>query len=134
MGGSNGTNNYTLAGTPAWQRSQRLKPIREFSHGEKEFISDSLTSETEGTLTGTQFQYIDPQPSDRRLSLTSFDFEDADSGDGEDNASAHEEEVDGGAVPRRPGNFKRAAKKLYPAKVVGGAKVLGSAIRHPMVT
>jgi hypothetical protein len=37
--------------------------------------------------------------------------------------------------PREKGQrMKNVAKKLYPAKMVGGARVLGSAFRHPMVT
>ena len=121
--------NYTLAGTPEWRETQRMKPIHEFTSGEKAFIKKSLTSKREDYVTGTRFQFIEPEPAERRLSMISFDLDD------ETEQTDHFDVPETGlqATPRRPGKFKRVAKKLYPAKVVGGAKAIGGAVRHPMV-
>ena len=114
------SNNYTLAGSPVWQELQRSKPITQFSLREREFIKDSLTSDWEQDFTGTRVMYIEPEGSDH-MSMISRD-------DNDDELHKHQPNAPG------KGKFKKMAKRLYPAKVVGSAKVIGGAIRHPMVT
>ena len=123
---SSPTKNYTLAGSPEWQKNQRSKPITQFSLREREFIKDSLTSEWDENFTGTRVVYIEPEGSDH-MSMISND--DPTEGDNSTTASLQNQ-------PNAPGKgkFKKIIKRLYPAKVVGGAKVFGGAIRHPMAT
>jgi hypothetical protein len=40
---------------------------------------------------------------------------------------------DSTGIPQQKGRFKKLAKHFYPAKMVGGARAVGGAIRHPMV-
>ena len=61
--------------------------------------------------------YMQPEGSDRHSSVISFETQ--------------EEDI---SSKDKKGKFKKMAKKLYPRKAIGGAKVLGGAIRHPMVT
>ena len=115
---------YTLAGSPEWQKTYRCKPITEFSHREREFIKESLTSEWDQDFTGTRVIYIEPEGSES-MSMISRDDEDE-----QDNSGLK----DGQSNTQGKGRFKKMAKRLYPAKVVGGAKAVGGAFRHPMVT
>jgi hypothetical protein len=115
---------YTLAGSPEWQKTYRCKPITEFSLREREFIKDSLTSEWDQDFTGTRVVYIEPEGSDG-VSMISQDDEN------EQNKIGL---TDGQSNTQGKGRFKKIAKRLYPAKVVGGAKAVGGVFRHPMVT
>ena len=119
------TNNYTLAGSPEWQKNHRSKQIGQFSFREREFIKDSLTSEWDENFTGTRVIYIEPEGSDR-MSIISND--DPTESNNSTTASLQNQ-------PNAPGKgkFKKIVKRLYPSKVVGGAKAFGGAIRHPMV-
>jgi hypothetical protein len=115
---------YTLAGSLEWQKTYRCKPITEFSLREREFIKESLTSEWDQDFTGTRVVYIEPEGSDG-MSMISQDDEN------EQNKNGLK---DGQSNTQGKGRFKKMAKRLYPAKVVGGAKAVGGAFRHPMVT
>lgn len=61
--------------------------------------------------------YMQPEGSDRHSSVISLANQEGDF-----------------SSKDKKGKFKKMAKKLYPRKAIGGAKVLGGAIRHPMVT
>jgi hypothetical protein len=128
------SNNFTLAGTPAWQEAQANNPAYRrlhFTERERAFINEALNSEgwKEG-FTGTKVELIEPEGSDCHWSQISSDHEeDPEMTDAEDATGA-----DGQPKMTRKGKFKNMAKKLYPRKMVGGAKVMGGAIRHPMVT
>jgi hypothetical protein len=102
---------YTLAGTQDWQSMQKSRPITTFSLREREFIKEALTAEIDPNLSGTKVIYVAPDSD-----LSSLMSED------------EEGPAQGG------GKFKKWGKKLYPAKMVAGAKVAGVAMRHPMVT
>lgn len=134
MGGS-GRTNYTLTKPTISDKHHRLKPIQDYSTRERAFITDTLHSaERDQNITGTRVVYVEPEGSDQHLSLISSDDEDPEF---TADATNIEPETNDGVEhlsQRRPGKFKKAAKKLYPAKVVGGAKAIGGAIRHPMVT
>jgi hypothetical protein len=103
---------YTLAGTQDWQSMQKSRPITTFSVREREFIKEALTAEIDPNLSGTKVIYVAPPDSD--LSSLMSDDEDA--------------------PTQGPGRFKKWGKKLYPAKMVAGAKVAGGALRHPVAT
>lgn len=118
---------YTLAGSRAWQRTHRSKQVSQYTRRERNFINDALTSEWEQNLTGTKVIYVEPEGSDH-LSMISKDAKE-DGADVVDKVNQRSLRADA-----RKGRFKMMAKRLYPAKVVGGAKALGGAIRHPMVT
>lgn len=123
---SSPTKTYTLAGSSDWQKSQRSKQITQFSLREREFIKDSLTSEWDEDFTGTRVIYIEPEGSDH-MSMISND----DPTETNNSTTANLQNQ-----PNAPGKgkFKKIVKRLYPSKVVGGAKVFGGAIRHPMAT
>lgn len=91
---------------------QKSRPITTFSLREREFINEALTAEVDPDLSGTKVIYVAPESD-----LSSLMSEDEDDGPTEG-----------------PGRLKKWGKKLYPAKMVAGAKVAGVAIRHPMVT
>jgi hypothetical protein len=115
---------YTLAGTPDWQSMRnKSKPITTFSLRERDFIKEALTAEFDPNLTGTKVIYVAPDDGSDHMSLISNDDK-----EGEAPGGSRAGTGQGG------GRFKRIAKRFYPAKVVGRAKAVGSAIRHPMVT
>lgn len=123
--------NYTLAGTPVWQKAQRSKHINQFSLRERTFIHDALTSEVDPNLTGSRVVYMEPEGSDRHLSLLSLPDiligNEAEPGEGEGDKGI------GMAPNPRKGMMMRIAKRI-PGQVYGGAKVLGNAMRRPVTT
>jgi hypothetical protein len=122
---------YTLAGSPEWQRTEKCKPISELSHREREFIKDALTSEWEPDFTGTRVIYIEPEETDLKSMFSSNEEGEPERNDAKNSTTglqSSQPNVSG------KGRFKKMAKRLYPAKLIGGAKVAGGAIRHPMVT
>lgn len=120
---------YTLAGSPEWQKTQRCKPIKEFSPYEREFIKDALTSEWDQDFTGTRVIYIEPEGSDVMSMFSNDDEAERDTNNNSNDALKRHQQNG-----LRKEKFKKMAKRLYPAKAVGGAKVVGGAFRHPMVT
>jgi hypothetical protein len=119
------SNTNTLGEDPfgSWQRIQRSKPVAQYTRRERDFINESLNSKPDPNLTGTKVTYLEPE--------------------GEDNFSMYskddDEEFEGAGTstethPQRKQRFKKMAKRLYPAKVFGGAKAVGGAFRHPMAT
>jgi hypothetical protein len=120
------TNNYTLAGSAEWQKNHRSKQISQFSLREREFIKDSLSSEWDENFTGTRVIYIEPEGSDH-MSIISND-------DPTETNNSTTANLQNQPYAPGKGKFKKIVKRLYPSKVVGGAKVFGGAIRHPMVT
>jgi len=107
----------------SWQRIQRSKPVSQFTSRERDFINESLNSKPDPNLTGTKVTYVKPEGEDD-FSMYSKD---------------DDEEFEGASTstetnPQRKQRFKKLAKRLYPAKVFGGAKAVGGAFRHPMVT
>lgn len=131
---------YTLAGSQAWQQSQLNHPMNRpyhFTQREQDFINEAFDSEEEDEgFTGTKVELIEPSGPDCHWSQISSDHEedqDLEMTDAEDIPTP-----EGQPKTTRKGKFKKIAKKLYPRKMVGGAKVgakvMGGAIRHPMAT
>jgi hypothetical protein len=123
---------YTLAGSAAWQRSQLTNPTyrhMNFTSHERKFITEAFDPEDEEEgFTGTTVEYVEPEGSDCHWSQISSDHED------DPEMTDTEDAVPGQPKMNRKGKFKKMAQKLYPRKMVGGAKVMGGAIRHPMMT
>jgi hypothetical protein len=119
------SNTKTLGEDPfgSWQRIQRSKPVSQYSQRERDFIKEALNSELDPNLTGTKVTFVKPEGEDD-LSMYSKDDDDEFEGAGTSTETN----------PQRKQRFKKMAKRLYPAKVFGGAKVVGGAFRHPMVT
>jgi hypothetical protein len=118
--------NWTLAGSPTWVEMQRSKNIMQYSQHEREFINEALTSNWSPEIKGTSVHYVD-DPTLETLSNFSKDQNDSSAG------SAHQT-----GHRKRLMNMGNLAKRLYPGTIVrgtvGGAKALGGAIRHPMIT
>src|ERR1700737_883284 len=129
-------NNYTLAGSRAWhQHAQSNNPMyrqMHFTSREHDFINQPFdTADEEGGFTGTHVEFIEAEGSICRWSEISSDEE-----ENAEMAAVQGPATQKGEQPKltRKGKFKKMALKLYPRKMVGGAKVMGGAIRHPMVT
>src|SRR5271155_1093128 len=118
------SNRNVLGSDPfgSWQRIQRSKPVAQFTQRERDFINEALNCELDPILTGTKVTYIKPEGEDD-LSMYSKDDDDEFEGAGTSTESN----------PQRKQRFKKMAKRLYPARVFGGAKAVGGAFRHPMV-
>jgi hypothetical protein len=128
MSGSTRSRNYTLAGTPAWKAMQRNKPSYQYTRRDRDFIEQSMNEDWDPNLTGTRVEYIEPEGSEANFSMSSDEHEDTTTTTAAASAPTLPH------VGPKKAKFKKMAKRLYPAKVVGGAKALGGAIRHPMVT
>ena len=110
---------------------QRNKPGYQYTRHDRNFFEESMNEEWDRNLTGTRVEYVEPEGSEAHLSMLSLDDEpepetEIDANDDNTSANPH--------IGPKKAKFKKMAKRLYPAKVVGGAKALGGAIRHPMVT
>ena len=119
------SNKNTIGEDPfgSWQRIQRSKPISQFTSRERNFINESLNSKPDPNLTGTKVNYLKPEGEDD-FSMYSKD---------------DDEEFEGAGTltetnPQRKQRLKNVVRRLYPAKVFGGAKAVGGVFRHPMVT
>ena len=117
-------NSNTLGEFPSasWQRIQRSKPVAEFSRRERDFINESLSIKPNPNIIGTKLTYVKPEGEDKH-SMYSKD-------DDDDEAPGASIEIN----PQHKQRFKNIVKRLYPAKVVGGAKAVSGAFRHPMAT
>jgi hypothetical protein len=118
--------NWTLAGSPSWVEMQRSKNILQYSQHEREFMNEALTSNRSPEIKGTSVRYVD-DPALETLSIFSKDQDDSWTGSGLQTRNR-----------KRIVNMGNLAKRLYPGTIVrgavGGAKALGGAIRHPMIT
>jgi hypothetical protein len=104
------------------QNLQRSKPVKEFTQREQNFIKQALSSEYDPYFTGTKVTLLEREEGDN-LSMYSKDENNYLEGAG----------TSRNTNPQKKQRFKNMAKKLYPAKMVGGARVVGVAFRHPMV-
>ena len=88
-------------------------------------------SEWEPDFTGTRVIYIEPEETDL-MSMFSNNDEAEPNRSGAKNRNTDLQSSQ--SIASGNGRFKKMAKRLYPSKIVGGAKVVGGAFRHPMVT
>lgn len=100
-----------------------MKKTCDYSSRQRNFIQARFSpNELDNLPNGTHIVYIEPEGSDRHLSMISLD-----NTDGEDRS-------DSASTIAKKGKFKKMAQRLYPRKAIGGVKAVGGAIRHPMVT
>jgi hypothetical protein len=111
---------------------QRNKAGYQYTRRDQNFVEEAMNEGWERNLTGTRVEYIEPEGSEAHLSMLSLDDEPEPEIDTNDNDN-DDTPINLPIGPKKA-KFKKMAKRLYPAKVVGGAKALGGAIRHPMVT
>ena len=126
----NSANDDTLIHGTSCQETHRSRPLNKFTRREKEFITEALTSEWDRDLRGTRVTYVEPEDADDLTIPQDDEDEDLYGVASSKEVGSQSSTPNGTRKPR----INKLAKRLYPAKVIGGARAIGGAIRHPMAT